>query len=460
MITARSMSTARRRLARTACVLVAVVVAGAASPAAQARPPKGQTARVSEGFKGEQLDGASTALGLSADGRSALFSSAATNLLPSEGTPNAVEVYVRDLRNGHIERVSVADDGSKLDAATSDASISADGRYVAFSTTATDVVPGQAKHASDVFVRDRWTGRTELITAGTLATTDDESIRSADNPTLSADGRYVAYASNRTDLATGIHRGKINIYVTDRWTRTTRLVTASTDGTGADNHSYRPTISADGRTVGFVSRASNLAPQAPGATTEAELAGPRFYPYYVWSAADGRIVEASVDETGAQRGVGLTDARISPDGRFALYGLPTYGVGPRPGSHGIRMDVYAHELATGRVTVVNTSLPGTTTTEGSYDPVMTADGRWIYFDTTAENIVPGDTNQASDVFRREVATGRIERVSLTPDGGQATAGSDQPYVDATGGTVLFDAVGGTLVPGEDNTLTNVFRRVL
>ncbi|MFJ9692284.1 TolB family protein [Kitasatospora sp. NPDC101183] len=459
MITARS----RRRLARTACVLAAVVVAGAAMPAAEARPPKGRTARVSEGFKGEQLNGASNALGLSADGRSALFSSTATDLLPTKGTPNAEEVYVRDLRNGHIERVSVADDGSALNAATSDASISADGRYVAFSTPATDVVPGQAKHASDVFVRDRWTGRTELVSAGVLATTDDETIRSADNPTLSADGRYVAYASNRTDLATSIHRGKINIYVADRWTHTTRLVTTGLDGTGADSHSYRPTISWDGGTVGFVSRAYNLVPQTPAAAAEAsdaELAGPRFYPYYVWTAADGRTVEASLDETGARRGVGLMDARISPDGRYALYGLPTYGVDPHPGSHGIRMDVYAHELATGKVTVVSTYLPGPASTQGSYDPVMTADGRWIYFDSYSDAIVPGDTNQAADVFRREVATGRLERVSLTPDGGQATASSYQPFVDATGDTVLFDAVGGSIVPGDDNTLTNVFRRVL
>ncbi|MFD9687150.1 TolB family protein [Kitasatospora sp. NPDC001309] len=462
MITARS----RRRLARAGCVLVAALAVGAVMPAAEARPPKGDTARVSEGFKGEQLNGASTGLGLSADGRSALFSSAATDLLPSTGTPNSGEVYVRDLRNGHIERVSVADDGSQLNAPTTDASISADGRFVAFSTAATNVVPGQAKHENDVFVRDRWTGRTELITGGLLATADDETIRSADNPTLSADGRYVAYASNRTDLTTGIRRGKINIYVTDRWTHTTRLVTTGpAGGTGADNHSYRPTISADGRTVGFVSRAYNLTDPAPGtpaapAAADAELAGPRFYPYYVWSAATGRTVVAGVDTTGAERGVGLMDARISPDGRYALYGMPTYGVGPRPGNHGLRMDLYVHDLVTGKVTLVNTPLPGTTPTDGSYDPAITADGRWVYFDSAADDLVADDTNQSSDVFRRDLWTGRIERVSLASDGSQSTAAAQNPYVDAEGGTVLFDAEDGNLVPGDTNTVTDVFRRRL
>ncbi|MBV2153127.1 PD40 domain-containing protein [Kitasatospora sp. SUK 42] len=253
----------RRRLARTGVVLVAAVVAGAVMPAAEARPPKGDTARVSEGFKGEQLNGYSSALGLSADGRSALFTSTATNLLPEDGTPNADEVYVRDLRNGHIERVSVADDASKLNAPTSDASISADGRFVAFSTAATNVVPGQAKHESDVFVHDRWSGRTELISTGNLATTDDETIRSAHDATLSADGRYVAFSSDRTDLTPGVHRGKFNVFVTDRWTHTTRLVTTGFDGGSADNNSFRPTISADGSAVGFTSRAGNLVPPQP-----------------------------------------------------------------------------------------------------------------------------------------------------------------------------------------------------
>ncbi|MEV7603720.1 hypothetical protein AB0O91_40755 [Kitasatospora sp. NPDC089797] len=463
MITARS----RRRLARTGCVLVAALAVGAVMPAAEARPPKGDTARVSEGPKGEQLDGDSYALGLSADGRSALFSSTATDLLPGS-TPTGGDVYVRDLRNGHVERVSVADDGSRLNAATTDASISADGRYVAFSTTATDVLPGRPKHRSDVYVRDRWTGRTELVSAGTLGTTDDETIRGADSPTLSRDGRYVAFASDRTDLAAGVHRGKQNVFVTDRWTHTTRLISVGPDGQGGDNNSFRPTISADGATVGFTSRAGNLlpppagtaaaAPAAASASASAELAGPRFYPYYVWKAGTGTVTAASLDATGAPTGAG-GDARISPDGRFALYALPVDGVG-RPGTHGIRMDLYVRELATGRTTLVNTPLPGTTTTEGAYDPAMTADDRWVYFDSSADDLVPGDTNGQSDVFRRDLRTGRIERVTATRDGAQSTGSSESPYVDATGDTVVFTAEDADLVPGDTNTHLDVFLRRL
>ncbi|MFE3877500.1 TolB family protein [Kitasatospora sp. NPDC059146] len=462
MTTART----RRRSARAAAVLVAALAAGAAMPAAEARPPKGETARVSEGPKGEQLDGYSTALGLSDDGRYALFSSTATNLLPLPGTPNNVEIYVRDLRNGHVERVSVADDGSKLNAMTFQASISGDGRYVAFSASATNVLPGGAKHRSDVYVRDRWTGRTELVTAGGLPTTDDQSRYDAESPSISRDGRYVAYVSNRGDLASGAAvTGQNNVYVTDRRTGTSRLVTVGADGTAAEANSFDPTISADGSTVSFGSRAGNLLPAAtpdatpaaaPAATAAPALARPHYYPYYVWKAGTGRIAAGSLDAAG-HLGDAAHDARISRDGRYLLYSLASYGQGS-PGHGGTRLDVYAHELATGRTTQVDTGLSGSTPDGESSGGEMTADGRWVYFDSAADNLVPGDTNGAVDVFRRDLRTGTTERVSLTRDGAQSTAASSAPRVDATGDTVIFNADDGNLVPGDTNLLQDVFLR--
>ncbi|MFD8087479.1 hypothetical protein ACFV4F_37970 [Kitasatospora sp. NPDC059722] len=455
MTTART----RRRSARAAAVLAVALAVGAATPSAEARPPKGDTARVSEGAKGEQLDGYSTALGLSDDGRSALFSSTATNLLPQGGTPNNTEIYVKDLRNGHVERVSVADDGAKLDAMTFQASISGDGRYVAFSTTATNVLPGGSKHRSDVYVRDRWTGRTELVTAGGLPTTDDQTPYDAQSPSISRDGRYVAYVSNRGDLAAGpATRGRNNVYVTDRWTHTSRLVTLGANGAAADSNSFNPTISADGSTIGFGSRAGNLLPAAPALAASPGLArGPHYYPYYVWKADTGRTAAGSVDEAGHLGGAAY-DARVSRDGRYAVYSLATFGQG-QPGHGGTRLDVYVHELATGRTTKVDTGLPGTTSPDAdSSGGAMTADDRWVYFDSSADNLVPGDTNNATDVFRRDLWTGTIERISLTRDGRQSDTGAYSPSVDATGDTVIFDADDGNLVPGDTNALQDVFLR--
>ncbi|MBD0672664.1 TolB family protein [Streptomyces sp. CBMA156] len=469
MTTART----RRRLARTAAVLLATAVAGAAMPAAQAKPPKGDTARVSETTKGEQLDGYSSGLGLSEDGRSALFRSAATNLLPEPGTPNSDEVYVRNLRNGHVERISVAPDGSRLNAPTADASISGDGRYVAFSTSATNVVPGQPAHQSDVFVRDRWTGRTELVTAGGVPGAGDQSLFNATSPSISRDGRYVAYVSNRSDLAQGtVKPGRNNIYVTDRRTGTSRLVTVGADGTAASDYSLAPSISADGSTVAFTSRARNLLPEdpatpapdtgsdpgaGPGAGSPELAGGPRFYPTYVWKADTGKITGGSLNDAGQP--FDSHNGRISPDGRYVVYSLAVFGTG-LPGHGGIRLDVYVHELATGRITNVSAALPGTAADGSSSGAVMTADGRWVYFDSYADNLVPGDTNQANDLFRRDLWTGRIERISLTRDGGQSDTPSYDPFVDATGSTVIFDALDGNLVPEDTNTLLDVYLRHL
>ncbi|MEV7189603.1 hypothetical protein [Kitasatospora sp. NPDC093102] len=461
----------RRWLARTAAVLVATAVAGAAMPAAEARPPKGDTARVSEGPKDEQLNGASRTLGLSEDGRSALFTSTATNLLPGAGAPNSDEVYVRNLRNGHVEKVSVADDGSPLNAPTTDAAISADSRYVAFSTTATNVVPGQPTHPSDVFVRDRWTGHTELVTAAALPSTDDQSLFGATSPSISRDGRYVAYVSNRTDLAPGpVRRGKNNIYVTDRWTHTSRLVTVGADGEPASNYSLDPMISADGSAIAFTSRAGNLLPEDPTPTTEPAAdgtgpdagspgltSGPMHHPSYVWKADTGRIVAGSLDRTGQLSG--SSDGRISPDGRYAVYSVAVYGSG-LPGHGSVRLDVYVHELATGKVTEVSAGLPGTTANGSARGAVMTADDRWVYFSSSAGNLVPGDISHQSNVFRRDLWTGRIEVVSLTRDGAQSTTSSSGPYVDATGDTAIFTAGDGNLVPGDTNGVTDVFLRRL
>ncbi|MFJ6621792.1 TolB family protein [Kitasatospora sp. NPDC091335] len=472
----------RRRLARTAAVLLATAVAVAAMPAAQAKPPKGDPARVSETTKGEQLDGYSSGLGLSEDGRSALFRSAATNLLPEPGTPNSDEVYVRNLRNGHVERISVAPDGSRLNAPTADASISGDGRYVAFSTSATNVLPGQAAHQSDVFVRDRWTGRTELVTVGGVPGAGDQSLFNATSPSISRDGRYVAYVSNRSDLVPdpNVRRGKNNIYVTDRWTRTSRLVTVGADGDPASDNSSEPSISADGATIAFTSRAGNLLPDDPATsgpgsadpgstdpgsgpgtepgTGSPELAsGPRYYSSYVWKADTGRIAVASLDGTGQR--AGSRYGRISPDGRYAVYSLAVRNSG-LPGHGSVRLDVYIHELATGKVTKINTGLPDTFANGSASGAVMSADGRWVYFDSYADNLVPGDTNQATDLFRHDLWTGRVERISLTRDGGQSDTPSYDPFVDATGSTVIFDALDGNLVPEDTNTLLDVYLRHL
>ncbi|MFJ2806877.1 TolB family protein [Kitasatospora sp. NPDC087271] len=461
----------RRGLLRGGCALLAAVLAGLAAPAAaEAHPRTGGIVRVSVGLDGAQPDGASAALGLSADGRYALFSSDATNLVPGD-TNGATDVFVRDLHTGRTQRVSVGADGAQLDAPTTQASISGDGRFVAFNTKATNVVPGhRANSGGEVYLRDLRDGVTELITAGDPAATGQDGRISRD-AVASWDGRFVAFSSSRTDLAPVGTFTKENIYVTDRREGTTRLVTLGVNGKPGNGDSYLPSISADGRVIGFKSRAYNLlpaptqSPAAPAAPTAPEdhadhadspaILGHASYPFYVFDQHTGVISGASTDPAGLLANTGL-DATLSPDGRYAVYTLEAPG-GPILGRH---QELYTRDLRTGTVTRVTTPLPGTTTVGSAGRGTMSYDDRWVYFVSDAGNLVPGVDGGQQNVFRRDLVTGAVELAGAAEDGTTSTGTSDNPYTDASGSAVLFTSEDGTLLPGDTNHVPDVFLRRL
>ncbi|MFC5664556.1 TolB family protein [Kitasatospora misakiensis] len=417
-------STTARTTARTAgaaALLVAGLLAGTAGTADAAPARAAGTARVSTGVNGAQPDGASWANGLSADGRYAVLGSDATNLVPGD-TNGATDVFVRDLHTGRTERVSLTAAGAQADGSSYDGSISADGRYVVFTSTAA-LVPGDTNTAEDIYLRDRWTGHTERLTIGDPKR--EQPARDSYLASISWDGRYVAFASSRTDLVPGEVNPLANVYLLDRWSGTTRLVTRGVDGAPADRPSAAPVISGDGSKVGFTSKATNLLPAgeigtaasptddhvsgrparpgsspAGGATgARAELTKPRHYPFYVHDVATGRLTGGSIDETGEL--LGASTGAFSPDGRYALFAVP---VPNTPDSTGWErhFEVLVRDLRQGTVRRLPAGLPGTVTTGSSYSAVMAAGNRWVYFTSEAENLVPGDTNTATDAFTRRL----------------------------------------------------------
>ncbi|MEU3878203.1 hypothetical protein AB0E87_30695, partial [Streptomyces sp. NPDC029704] len=269
-----------------------------------------------------------------------------------------------------------------------------------------------------IFVRDRRSGHTRQITRGTE---DFES------PTISGNGRYVAYASRQGG---GIH-------LTDRWTGTTRLITTAPDGSPADHGSDHPVVSADGSTIGFRSTATNLVPrtQAPAdAVAGTKPPRPRRTPhFYVWNAHTGRIQRASIDPAGAPREA-LLGATLSPDGRYALFRTPEPDATDPATSHD---ELYVRDLWRGTTTAAARPLPGTRTTGSSYGGVMTADSRWVVFASDAGNLVPGDTNGATDIFRRDMRTGRTERIDMAGIAWTPVS----LLVNSLGTTALFDETG-------------------
>ncbi|MFF3110351.1 TolB family protein [Kitasatospora sp. NPDC057904] len=470
-----------RHVLRAACTLAAAALACAAAAPAHADAPTGATKRVTVGTPGSQPDGASNAQGLSADGRFAVFTSSASNLLPGSGN-GRTKVFVRDLWTGKVEREDVSTAGADADLDSYEATISGNGRFVAFTSSATNLGSGAGRATPDVYVHDRLTGRTEPVAATDPA--KPQTGHSAGTPSISWDGRYVAFQSDRTDLApAGVTPHGGTIYVTDRRTGKTRLVSIGADGTAANGSSASPVISADGRTVGFISKATNLIAQdkpgalhedafgdrttaddlAPGSSSTSTGSGtgsssssprilkPRSYPFYVRDLDDEETRLASPDGKGGSRGV--ENPSLSPDGRFAVFSAPVFhGTGPWDR----HFEVFVRDLEQGTERSVTVALPGTTVRSDAWEGRMTADDRWVYFSSTADDLVPGDTNNASDVFRFDLWSNRTERVSVATDGSQSTGGSSAPFVDAFGTTVLFTSEDGTLVPDDSNKLPDVF----
>ena len=182
------------------------------------------------------------------------FSSDASNLVSGD-TNGAQDIFVKDLQTGTTKRISVASDGTQGNYSFYNASISADGRYVAFESEATNLVSGDTNRARDIFVKDLQTGITKSIS---VASDGTQGNYSSYNASISADGRYVAFGSFASNLVSGDTNGVSDMFVKDLQTGTTKRISVASDGTQGNGTSYNASISADGRYVAFDSETSTL----------------------------------------------------------------------------------------------------------------------------------------------------------------------------------------------------------
>lgn len=214
----------------------------------------GETTRVSITSNGMQGNNSAYGPTISADGRYVAFYSVASNLV--SGDTNLVyDAFVHDREMGETTRVSIASDGTQANMATFVPTISADGRYVAFGSYASNLVNGDTNGYEDIFVHDRETGQTTRVS---VASEGEQGNGDSHKPSISEDGRYVAFESIASNLVDGDTHGHPAIFVHDRETGQTTLVSAASDGTPGNGYSYSPAISADGHFVAFWSAASNL----------------------------------------------------------------------------------------------------------------------------------------------------------------------------------------------------------
>ncbi|MCY2986823.1 MAG: S8 family serine peptidase, partial [Planctomycetota bacterium] len=400
--------------------------------------------RVSTAENGIQGNGSSMSQTLSADGRFVAFVSSASNLVHGD-TNGQRDVFVVDRQSGSVDRVSVADDGTQGISGggsyDTPPSLSADGRFVAFESSSSNLVPGDTNGRDDVFVFDRQTATVERVS---VADDGTQSNRSSFSPSLSADGRFVAFESEASNLVPGDTNGQQDVFVFDRQTRTVARVSVAEDGTQGNDFSDSPTPSADGRFVAFRSSASNLVP--------GDING--FSDVFVFDRQAGTVERVSVADDGTQGNHYCYYPTLSADGRFVSFMSGASNL--VPGDTNNRFDVFVFDRQTDSVERVSVANGGIQSNGFSYSPTLSADGRFVAFYSQASNLVLGDTNGEDDVFVVDRESGTIQRVSIAEDGTQGNGQSNAPTLSADGRFVAFASFASSLVSGDTNRGADVF----
>jgi hypothetical protein len=329
---------------------------------------------------------------ISGNGRYVAFASDATNLVPGD-TNQILDVFVFDKQTGTTTRASVNSNGVQQDGWSASSyrnvAISADGRYVAFYSTAKNLVANAP--TAGVYLHDMQTGQTSLVSVDSGGN-HGASASGAGGIAMSEDGRYVAFSSddNLAPVA-GVTFSGTAIYVRDRVAGTTERVTWGVGQTAPSSSAYAPSISNDGRYIAYQTSSNNIVAGQNGASTNN---------VFVYDRQTQQTVEASVSSAGA------------------------------PGDN------------------------------SSDNAALSGDGRYVAFDSKSTNLVAGDTNGSLDVFVRDLQAGTTARVSVAAGGAQSAHGGELPDISPDGRYIAFDTFGAGLTGSQTTSSIYVYDRQL
>lgn len=342
----------------------------------------GTTQRVSVSTDGTQGNDVSDGAAISADGKFVVFQSYASNLVLGD-TNGASDIFMRDLSGLVTTRISMGFAGTQPSGPSATPAISASGRFVAFQSSASNIVVDDTNGKADIFVADTATGvtvRASLAVDGSQANGSSDPLLS-----ISADGRLVAFSSKATNLVPGYAAG--NVYVRDIITGTTEVISKLAGGGQPNGTSNRPIISGDGRMVAFKSAASDL---VPGDTNG-------FDDIFVYDRQTGSTVRASVLTDGSQMDAQKSLVSISAEGRYVVFhaydsqnpdGTTNYG----------RSSIYVRDMQHGVTARVSQAADGSPIDGLATVGSISGDGKYVAFSTVASNVVLLDLNGVSDVF--------------------------------------------------------------
>ena len=428
---------------RGAAFLFAIVgiVLLARGPSAATAATTGATVLISATPAGLPGEAYSVSPSISADGRYVAFHSQATDLIADDNNGDP-DVFIHDRLTGETELVSVASSGEQADNYSANGVISPDGRYVVFESKAGNIDPVNIYPLFNIYIRDRQAGTTTVIALSPAGLPPNQETR---NPDISADGRYVVYVSAASNLVPADDNNASDIFLHDRQTGSTGLISSALSGGIANGDSTDPRLSSNGRYIVYSSSANDLTPGDQNSANDV----------FLHDRQMGTTRLLSVSMNGEQGNANSEATAIAPGGRFVVFSSIASNL--TPGDTNGVADYFVVDLLTGALERISVSSSGeqgnAAVTSGAS---ISADGRFVTFASSASNLVPGDTNQATDVFVRDRLADTTTRISVDSAGAQAIGYSQEPVISADGSFVAFHSNAGNLFPGDNNYANDIF----
>ncbi len=419
-------------------VVVLVSVFGVATGAMAATP--GDIALSSSNAAGTQGNNASSVSAISPDGRYVAFTSTATNLVsPATSGP---QLFRKDLSGGGVVLVSANSSGTQGNAGGVYPDLSYDGRYVTFTSSATNLV-SPASSGTQVFRKDLATGQVVLVSTNSSGVQgNNTSLYSA----ITSDGLYITFSSGATNLVSPATTGE-QVFRKDLATGQVALVSTNSSGVQGNNTSLYPTLSDDGRYIAFTSLATDLVTPASSGLQ-----------IFRKDLSTGQVVLVSANSSGTQGNNQSLYTNLSPDGRYVVFTSDaTNLVTPATSSQ----QVFRKDVTNGHIVLVSKNSSGVQGNGGSFSSAQSDDGRYVSFYSVATNLVT-PASSGNQVFRKDLASGHVDVVSSNSSATQGNAGSEVSWlatISANGRYITFDSASTNLV-SPATTNQQVYRKQL
>lgn len=379
---------------------------------------------------------------LSSDGTAVAFQSVATNLIAGDNNLT-IDIFVRKLSQSQTNLATGdAFAFTEPNKQSHNGALSLDGRYAAFISYASNLVPGDYNNGVDVFVTDRQTGATTLVSAaywGGIVWGVNSEA-----PNISDNGRYVVFSGYGEYFVENDTNGTYDIFVRDRQINTTERVSVNSAGDESNGQSWEPSLSADGNLVAFSSYADNLVSDDSNGYSD----------IFVHNRATGVTTRVSVASNGAEGNDNSYSAYIAAGGRYVVF--ESYADNLAPDDFNGTEDIFLHDMQTGQTELISHAPDGSSGDDYSIGTVVSGDGRYVAFLSGASNLVPGDTGYPEDVFLYDRQTGAMTLVTIGYDGGPANGNSDQLDISNDGRYISFTSYAENLVFGDTNYTDDVF----